>query len=146
MHRDGGGVLSTGAVSERAGLFRQLSFLEETESVSSVSRFIWQITALTQRENDRTGGSLLPKQRLPLRDSGRSSRCVTDASGHRHMRPEDTGKDVSFHQFFYRVNPDKTIDAICAFCYLTAATADNAADLHVQERAHRCPRKPPGSA
>ena len=32
---------------------------------------------------------------------------------------------VSFFQFVHRVNPDKTIDAICAFCFLTAASADN---------------------
>jgi hypothetical protein len=47
-------------------------------------------------------------------------------------------KGVSFPQFFYRPNPDKTIDAICAFCFLTAASADNEADLHEQESAHRC--------
>ncbi len=55
------------------------------------------------------------------------------------MRPENVRKDVHFHQFFYRINPDKTIDAICAFCYLTAATAETRAELLVRERAHRCP-------
>lgn len=30
------------------------------------------------------------------------------------MRPDDAKKGVHFHQFFYRVNPDKTIDSICA--------------------------------
>jgi hypothetical protein len=49
----------------------------------------------------------------------------------------ETGS-VSFFQFVYRVNPDKTIDAICAFCFLTAATAENEADLHAQESAHKC--------
>ena len=56
------------------------------------------------------------------------------------MKPEGSKKDVSFHQFFYRTNADKTIDAICAFCYQTAATADSMAEVHVRERAHRCPK------
>jgi len=55
------------------------------------------------------------------------------------MRTENARKDVHFHQFFYRINPDKTIDAICAFCYLTAATAETRAELQLRERAHRCP-------
>ena len=55
------------------------------------------------------------------------------------MRPEDARKGVHFHQFFYRINADKTIDAICAFCYMTAATAATRAELEVKERAHRCP-------
>ena len=55
------------------------------------------------------------------------------------MRPEDARKDVHFHQFFYRTNADKTIDAICAFCYMTAATAATRAELEVKEREHRCP-------
>jgi hypothetical protein len=56
------------------------------------------------------------------------------------MRPEDARKGVHFHQFFYRINADKTIDAICAFCYMTAATAQTHAELRLQECAHRCPR------
>jgi hypothetical protein len=56
------------------------------------------------------------------------------------MRRENARKDVPFHQFIYRVNPDKTIDAICAFCYMTAATAQTHAELRLQECAHRCPR------
>ena len=56
------------------------------------------------------------------------------------MRPEDARKGVHFHQFFYRINADKTIDAICAFCYMTAATAETHAELRLQECAHRCPR------
>jgi len=55
------------------------------------------------------------------------------------MKSEGVRKDPFFYQFFYRVNPDKTIDAICACCYMTAATADNEADLKLRERAHRCP-------
>lgn len=47
-------------------------------------------------------------------------------------------KGVSFPQFFYRSNPDQTVDAICAFCFMTAASADNEADLHERESAHRC--------
>jgi len=123
----------------RAGFIEELSFLEETESVSRMSRLLWQINALTQRKHPGIGGSLLQKQRPPLRESGRSSHYGADALDTRRMQPEDPGKDVSFHQFFYRVNPDKTIDAICGFCYLTAATAENPADLQMRERAHRCP-------
>jgi hypothetical protein len=37
---------------------------------------------------------------------------------------------VSFFQFVYRSNPDKTMDAICALCFTTVATAANEADLH----------------
>src|SRR5258708_172232 len=43
-----------------------------------------------------------------------------------------------FSQFVYRTNPDNTIDSICAFCFLTVATAENRADLHQQESAHHC--------
>jgi hypothetical protein len=56
------------------------------------------------------------------------------------MRLDDVKKGAHFHQFFYRLNADKTIDAICAFCYMTAATAATRAELEVKERAHRCPR------
>jgi hypothetical protein len=41
-------------------------------------------------------------------------------------------------RFYYRTNPDNTVDAICAFCYLTAATAANETDLHNKEAAHQC--------
>jgi hypothetical protein len=47
-------------------------------------------------------------------------------------------KNVSYSQFFYRENADKTIDAICGFCFLTAATANDFADLHKLESAHVC--------
>jgi hypothetical protein len=40
-------------------------------------------------------------------------------------------------QFHYRVNADGMIDAMR--CYLTAATADNEADLHEREASHHCP-------
>jgi hypothetical protein len=50
-------------------------------------------------------------------------------------------RGVSFFQFVYRANPDKTIDTICAFCCLTVASAGNEADLHHWEAAHVCPAK-----
>jgi hypothetical protein len=50
-------------------------------------------------------------------------------------------KGVSFAQFFYRVNPDKTIDAICGYCLLTASTAASMADIHAREAAHKCWQK-----
>ncbi len=56
------------------------------------------------------------------------------------MRTDDARKGVYFHQFIYRTNPNKTIDAICAFCYMTAGTAETHAELRLQECAHRCPR------
>jgi hypothetical protein len=43
-----------------------------------------------------------------------------------------------FSQFVYRTNPDNTIDSICAFCFLTVATAENRADLHQPESDHQC--------
>ena len=42
-------------------------------------------------------------------------------------------------QYFYRNNPDATIDSICPFCFLTAATATNEEDLYYLESLHRCP-------
>jgi hypothetical protein len=56
------------------------------------------------------------------------------------MRADDSRKGVHFHQFIYRTNPDKTMDAICAFCYMTAGTAETHAELRLHECAHRCPR------
>jgi hypothetical protein len=50
------------------------------------------------------------------------------------MRPDDARRDVHFYQFFYRVNPDKAIDSICAFCYMTPATAETHAELHLRAR------------
>jgi len=47
-------------------------------------------------------------------------------------------RDVSFAQYYYRVNPDNTIDSICGDCFVTAATADNTDDLHAKESVHVC--------
>jgi hypothetical protein len=47
-------------------------------------------------------------------------------------------KDVSFAQFFYRVNPNRTIDSICGFCFLTVATDENKAALRTSELTHCC--------
>jgi hypothetical protein len=41
-------------------------------------------------------------------------------------------------EFFYRNNPDTTIDAICPYCFMTAATASNEADLQNLKSLHRC--------
>jgi hypothetical protein len=49
-----------------------------------------------------------------------------------------TPSGASRPRFYYRTNPDNTLDAICAFCYLTAATAANETDLHNKEAAHQC--------
>ena len=80
------------------------------------------------------------QEQLARRDFHKFSSDVTPAIRNPSMRPEDSRKDVHFHQFFYRINADKTIDAICGFCYMTAATAATRAELEVKERAHRCPR------
>jgi len=45
---------------------------------------------------------------------------------------------VSFAQFFYRVNTDSTIDAICGYCFLTVATANTRTELRLLESAHHC--------
>jgi hypothetical protein len=45
---------------------------------------------------------------------------------------------VSFAQFFYRVNPDNTIDAICGYCFSTVATANTRTELRLLESAHHC--------
>jgi hypothetical protein len=49
-------------------------------------------------------------------------------------------KDVDCSQlaFAYRRNGDGSIDSICRICYLTAATADNEAELHEREKDHCC--------
>jgi hypothetical protein len=44
----------------------------------------------------------------------------------------------SYSQFFYRRNANKTIDAICGFCFLTVASAESEADLHARESIHQC--------
>jgi hypothetical protein len=48
-----------------------------------------------------------------------------------------TQSGASRPRFYYRTNPDDTVDAICAFCYLTAATGANEADLRNKEAAHQ---------
>jgi hypothetical protein len=45
-------------------------------------------------------------------------------------------------EYFYRNNPDTTIDAICPYCFMTAATASNEADLQILKSLHRCPSEP----
>lgn len=41
--------------------------------------------------------------------------------------------------YLYRENPDDTITAICPWCFMTAASASNEADLRYQESLHQCP-------
>jgi hypothetical protein len=49
-------------------------------------------------------------------------------------------KDVDCQvSFAYRHKADGSIDSICLTCYLTAATANNEAELHEREKAHDCP-------
>ena len=81
------------------------------------------------------GRYMLLRRGLRRRDFRLATTCATPAFN----RPEEGNRDVHFHQFFYRINPDQTVDSICAFCYLTAATAQTQADLHHMERNHRCP-------
>ncbi len=47
-------------------------------------------------------------------------------------------KGVSFAQFFYRVNPDKTIESICGFCFMASAASDSQTNLRAWELTHRC--------
>jgi hypothetical protein len=42
-------------------------------------------------------------------------------------------------RYLYRENPDKTVVAICPWCFMTAASASNEADLQYQESLHQCP-------
>ena len=44
----------------------------------------------------------------------------------------------AFAQFFYRVNADKTIDAICSYCFTESASAARKEDLETWQTAHRC--------
>ena len=80
------------------------------------------------------------QEQLARCDFHEFSSDLTPAIRNLSMRPKDARKGAHFHQFFYRINADNTIDAICAFCYMTAATAATRAELEVKERAHRCPR------
>jgi hypothetical protein len=54
-------------------------------------------------------------------------------------------KDVDCCRFVfaYRRNSDGSIDLICLICFLTAATADNEAELHEREKSHCCSGRPP---
>jgi hypothetical protein len=49
------------------------------------------------------------------------------------------GPNMRTESYFYRESLDHTIDAICPFCFMTAATADNEEDLYYQESLHHCP-------
>jgi hypothetical protein len=80
------------------------------------------------------------QEQMARRDFLKFSSGVTPAIRNSSMGLDDVKKGAHFHQFFYRLNADKTIDSICAFCYMTAATAATRAELEVKERAHRCPR------
>lgn len=46
-------------------------------------------------------------------------------------------------QFHHRLYADGTLDSICLSCFLTAARAENEADLHELEAAHQCDDKEP---
>ena len=46
-----------------------------------------------------------------------------------------------FRQFFHRINPDLSMDSICGFCLLTAATAPNETALRTIESSHQCTPK-----
>jgi hypothetical protein len=50
-------------------------------------------------------------------------------------------KDIESRNFHHRVSIDGTIDSICLRCFLTAATAENEADLRELETAHQCANK-----
>ena len=43
-----------------------------------------------------------------------------------------------FAQFFYRVNPDKTVAAICGTCFLESDPLADQAGLKSWETAHHC--------
>jgi hypothetical protein len=47
--------------------------------------------------------------------------------------------ECQLHPFAYRHKADGSIDSICLACYLTAATAENEAELHDREKSHDCP-------
>jgi len=52
-------------------------------------------------------------------------------------------KDKNSSQFHHRLYADGTIDSICLSCFLTAARAENEADLRELEATHRCDGKEP---
>jgi hypothetical protein len=56
------------------------------------------------------------------------------------MRPDDATKDVHLHQFFYRINPDKELDSICAFCYMKAVTPKHSESAFIVVQSHEAAR------
>jgi hypothetical protein len=46
--------------------------------------------------------------------------------------------NLYFAQFFYRVNPNKSIESICGVCFLASPAADDKTGLKAWESAHRC--------
>jgi hypothetical protein len=54
-------------------------------------------------------------------------------------------KTASFAQFFYRVNPDSTIESICGFCFDASAAMLDRAKLQLWEANHHCAEKGEGS-
>jgi hypothetical protein len=85
------------------------------------------------------GRYLLLKCGLPRRNFGLFANCATPAFGNPIMRSGDATTNVHFHQFCYRINPDKTLDSIWPFGHMTAATGETQAKLHERGRAHCCP-------
>jgi hypothetical protein len=51
-----------------------------------------------------------------------------------------------FAQFFYRINPDKTMDSICGYCFVASEPAADREQLRPWEIAHCCSRQMPRSA
>jgi hypothetical protein len=128
-----------GFAQEGAGFFGGLSFYQSGEMTTEATRFIGPDECLGCFKERWMGRYLLLKRGLRQRDFRLSESCATPAFKNSIMKPDDASRGVHYHQFFYRINPDKTVDSICAFCYLTAATANSQAELHELERAHRCP-------
>jgi hypothetical protein len=106
---------------------------------TEATRFIGPDECLGCFKERWMGRYLLLKRGLRQRGFRLSESCATPAFKNPIMKPDDASRGVHYHQFFYRINPDKTVDSICAFCYMTAATANSQGELHELERAHRCP-------
>jgi hypothetical protein len=49
-----------------------------------------------------------------------------------------------YPQYFYRSNPNGTVDSICSICFWTVVTANTFAELKPSENAHRCIQKTSG--
>jgi hypothetical protein len=47
-------------------------------------------------------------------------------------------QSTCFAPYFYRVNPDKTIDSICSHCFKSSPAASGPGDLRAWESAHHC--------